>query len=162
MERVDELTRNDLISEIEPKVKRRAAILNLPVYIGITKDYIVQMKIQSSKKDKDYIVKIKLVEYPNIESYRDISTKDKVRLAITGDLAISCNCAAYRYWGYEYIMTQLSSNVGKDQNRYPQVRNPNLEGTLCKHCYRTITAFGSYWSKIAKDIDALNFVREVV
>lgn len=161
MEKLHELTRNDLVSEVEPKVKRRASKLPLPTYLGITEDYIVQMRIGSSTGSKDYIVKIKLLEYPSIEYYRDISTQDKVRLAITGDLAISCTCPAYRYWGYEYIMTQLSSNVGKNQEIYPQVRNPNLEGTLCKHCYRTVKAFGSYWSRISKDIDQKNFVREV-
>lgn len=161
MRRIDELTRKDILKDVQTKVKKRASKLDLPEYIGITKDYIVHMRVNSATGKGSYVVKIKLVEYPTIADMTDITTAEKVRLSLAGDLAIHCTCPAFKWWGYEYIMTQLDSNSSSVQNIYPKIRNPKLEGTLCKHSYRAFTRFGSYWKIIAKDIDDKKFIGEV-
>lgn len=158
MERVDELTRKEILKDVESKVKKRAKILKNPVYLGITKDYVVHMRVESSTGNGSYVVRIKLDEYSDLEGLKDLSTKEKVRLAISGDLSVHCDCPAFKYWGYEYIVTQLGTNSHTDQGIYPEVRNPRLEGILCKHCYRALKIFGKYWSKISKDIEELNFL----
>lgn len=158
MEKLQELTRAEIMQDVQSKVKKRAAKLKLPTYRGITKDYVVLMDIESSTGNGSYVVRIKLAEYPELSPMDDLTTKEKVRLALSGDMKIHCDCPAFRYWGYEYITTQLDSNSHTNQYLYPIVRNPNLEGTLCKHCYRAFKSFGSYWSKIAKDIEEQNFL----
>lgn len=160
-DRIDELTRNQILKDVQRKVIKRAESLALPEYIGITEDYIVQMRVKSSTGSGSYIVKIKLVEYPDIDTEEDLTTREKVRLSLAGDIAIHCTCPAFKWWGYEYIMTQLGANSSSVQDIYPKIRNPKLEGTLCKHSYRAIRRFGSYWSKVAKDIDKKNFIKEV-
>ena len=161
MNRLDEFTRNQILKDVQRKVVNRAKSLEAPEYIGVTKDYVVQMRVKSATGSGSYIVKIKLVEYPDIATETDITTREKVRLALAGDIAIHCSCPAFKWWGYEYIMTQLGANSSSVQDIYPQVRNPKLEGTLCKHSYKAIKRFGSYWSRVAKDIDMKHFVREV-
>jgi len=42
------------------------------------------------------------------------------------------NCPAFLYWGYLYIDTQLDVQL-VDENRYPGIRNPDLNGIVCKH-----------------------------
>lgn len=158
MEKLQELTRAEILKDVQTKVKKRAATLNLPKYVGITKDYTVLMKVDSSTGKGSYTVRIKLVEYPAIANEEDLTTKEKVRLALSGDMKIHCDCPAFRYWGYEYITTQLDANSHTQQYLYPIVRNPKLEGTLCKHCYRAFKSFGSYWSKIAKDLDSQEYI----
>lgn len=158
-ERLLELTRNDIMKDVQSKVKNRAKSLDLPKYIGITSDYIVHMSVKSSTGTGSYIVKIRLVEYPAIADEKDLTTRDKVRLSLAGDVAIHCDCPAFKWWGYEYIMTQLDSNSSTKQEIYPKVRNPKLEGTLCKHSYRALKNFGKYWVKIADDIDKKKFIR---
>lgn len=159
MFKLDELTRADLMKDVERKVMKRASKLNLPRYLGITRDYVVKMAVDSSTGNGYYVVQIKLDEYPSIASEPDMTTKEKVRLALAGDMKIHCECPAFRFYGYEYITTQIGSNSGSIQNIYPIIRNPNLIGIMCKHCYRAFRRFGSFWSKIAKDIEEENFIR---
>lgn len=160
MSRIDELTRNDILKDVESKVKKRAKVLHIPRYLGVTRDYVVHMEVDSSTGNGSYVVRIKLDEYPSIESDATLTTEEKVRLSLAGDIKLHCTCPAFRYWGYEYITTQLDANSHTNQYLYPSVRNPNLEGTLCKHCYRAVRSFGSYWKLIAKDIDNMNFIEE--
>ena len=157
--RIDELTRKDLLSDVEKKVIRRSANLKLPQYLGITDDYIIYMRVESSTGQGSYIVKIKLEEYPDIANEADMTTKEKVRIALAGNIGIYCSCPAFRYYGYEYITTQVGVNSGSVQNIYPKIRNPQLVGIMCKHCYPAFKRFGSYWNRIAKDIDTHNFIR---
>lgn len=159
--RIDELTRNDLFQDVESKVKKRSLVLDKPIYLGVTNNYIVQMQVNSATGSGSYLVKIKLVEYPSLIREEDITTEEKVRLSLAGDMEIHCSCPAFLYWGYDYITTQVSTNVHGTQYMYPSIRNPKLEGVMCKHCYKAFKMFGSYWKRIAKDIDTNNFISEV-
>lgn len=56
-----------------------------------------------------------------------------------GDVFVACNCPAAQYWGYNYIGTQLAYQYpGYEEGRYPDVRNPDLRGTVCKHADRVL------------------------
>ena len=160
LERIQELTRKDILAGIDKGTKSRAKLVQRATYLGVTRDYVVHMEVPSvtANPPTKYLVKVKLLEYPAIENEEDITTREKVRLALAGDVAISCSCPAFLYWGFDYIVSQLGSKVGDTQTIFPKVRNPELSGVLCKHAYRTISAFGSYWAKIAADIDSGNYL----
>ena len=157
MRRVDELTRKDLFKDVESKVVKRAKNLEPAVYYGITSDYVVIMRVNSSTGSGSYNILIELSELPSLLGDKDLTMKEIVRLSLAGDIKISCSCPAFRYWGYEYITTQLDSHADNPQYIYPMVRNPKLEGIMCKHCYKAVKSFGKYWASIAKDIEQKNF-----
>ena len=153
-----EFTRRDFLRDIDPRTLRKAEDVPQPSYLGITKDYVTIWAVPSASSNGNYIVRIKLLEYPDLEDEQDLSTAEKFRLAIDGDIAISCTCKAFRFFGYEYILTQLDANLGPDQDIFPSVRNPDLEGTLCKHAYTAVKYMGRMWLKVEKDIDEGNFI----
>lgn len=159
--RIDELTRKDLIADVDKWTKDKARLVRKAVYLGITEDYTVFFRVPSvtARPSTNYTVKISLVDYPDIEEDKDLSVEEKVRLAIAGDLKISCTCPAYLYFGYKYIMTQLDSNESDAEHRFPKIRNPKLNGVMCKHCYIAMQVFPLNWSSIAKDIKDKNFLR---
>lgn len=161
MGRLDELTRKDMFSAVDKNTKDKAKKISGSKYIGITEDFVVHFSVRSvtANPPTTYNVKVKLVEYADIDGEEDLSVGDKVRLALSGDLAISCSCPAFRYWGYEYIVSQLEAIVGKEQTIFPKVRNPKLEGVMCKHCYHALSYLGMQWSRIAKDIKEKNFIK---
>lgn len=66
---------------------------------------------------------------------RDIPLRDAVEFAITDcDAHVFCDCPSQLYWGYKYISTQLGYNyAGYRESRRPDVNNPSLLGTACKH-----------------------------
>jgi len=160
--RLDEITRKDMISDTDSWTKDKAKLVKRAVYLGITEDYTAFFRVPSVTADPPttYTVKIKLSEYPDIEDSEDLDVREKVRLAIAGDLHISCTCPAYLYFGYKYILTQLDANESEDENRFPKIRNPKLQGVMCKHCYTAMNAFPLNWSSIARDISSKKFLRK--
>lgn len=159
--RLDELTRKDLISDTDRWTRDKARLVKRAVYLGITEDYTCFFRVPSvtAKPPTTYVVKVKLVEYPEIADDETLSTREKVRLAIAGDLKISCTCPAYIYWGYKYILTQLDTNAIDPEHRFPRVKNPRLQGVMCKHCYVALNIFPMSWTSIASDIDKKRFLR---
>lgn len=159
--RLYEYTRKDLIADVDKTTKHRSSSVRSARYLGITEDYTAFFRVPSVTADPptNYTVKIKMSEYPDIAEEKDLDVKEKVRLAIAGDLQISCTCPAFLYFGYKYILTQIDSNESDDENRFPKIRNPKLTGVMCKHCYAAMKAFPMNWSAIAKDISNENFLR---
>ena len=161
LEKLLELTRKDLVSDVDKWTKDKAKLVRGAVYLGITEDYTVFFRVPSvtANPPTTYVVKIKLVDYPEIAEDEDLSVKEKVRLAIAGDLQISCTCPAYLYYGYKYILTKLDTNESDPEHRFPKIKNPKLQGVMCKHCYMAMKAFPMRWTTIARDIQEKKFLR---
>lgn len=159
--RIDELTRKELTKEVDKQTKDRSDDIGNVTYLGITEDFTLKFRIRSVTSDPptSYEVKVKLLDMPDVWDDEDLTMREKVRLAISGDIQINCTCPAYKYFGYEYILTQLGADAGKGERRFPKVRNPKLQGIMCKHCYATMTMFPMYWTKIARDLEDGRFLR---
>lgn len=159
--RIDELTRKDLIADVDKWTKDKSKLVKRAVYLGVTEDYTVFFRVPSVTADppRTYLVKMTLVEYADIAEDESMTVKDKVRLALAGDLKISCTCPAYLYFGYKYILTQLDTNEDRDEHRFPRIRNPKLQGVMCKHCYTAISVLPMNWNSIARDIEQGRFLR---
>ena len=159
--RVDEFNRNDIIRGIDKKNIERSKKVPSVSYIGITEDYTVLEKARSATTPGvTYDIRIKLLDYPEIADEEDLSVRDKVRLAIAGNLQVSCSCPAFKWWGYEYISTQLGIKDVEPQAIYPHIRNPKLEGVVCKHLYKALQVFPLHYKKIVSDISKGRFIRE--
>lgn len=159
--RLDEITRKDLMTGSDTWTKDKAKLVRSATYLGITEDYTAFFRVPSvtANPPTRYVVKVNLAEYKDVANDEDMTVKEKVRLAIAGDLKISCTCPAYLYFGYKYILTQMDTNESDDENRFPKIRNPKLQGVMCKHCYTTLKAFPFNWTKIARDIENKKFLR---
>ena len=59
---------------------------------------------------------------------------------LNSELKLGCNCPAWVYQGYQYIGTELDY-VLEPEHRFPEIRNPDLEGTCCKHLIATLRTF---------------------
>lgn len=158
--RLDEISRADLLKDIDKRTKKYSKLVKGATYKGITSDYVVHMSVPSvtSNPPTVYTVKIKLLDFPLLMDDETLTMRERVRLALIGDLSISCTCPAFKWYGYEYILSQIDAHEGDEQTIYPKVRNPKLDGTLCKHAYIAVRLYGKFWSKIAKDILESNFI----
>jgi hypothetical protein len=50
----------------------------------------------------------------------------------SGDVRLYCKCPSFKFWGYQYILTQLQASI-VPEDRFPHIRNPLLKGICCKH-----------------------------
>jgi len=112
---------------------------------GHKKKYIIELYIDGMKECID------LVNANVIRSHRDVIGRMKNAIA-TGDVEVFCSCPAFLYWGYRYICSKL--HIGHDirEFRYPRIRNPKLEGSICRHLAQFLIYIPKITNKIASDI----------
>lgn len=59
---------------------------------------------------------------------------------LNSELKVECNCPAFQYWGSHYILHQLDTAI-TPEDRFPEVRDPNLEHIACKHLISVLRTF---------------------
>lgn len=126
------------------KVKRRAAQLKSGVDL-VSIDYAgfeLRFRVKSAVDQKYYNIILQL----------DDMTPDKVIAAGSridtvlrdAKLRCYCSCPAYHFW-YSYKAWTRGYGIFPE-TRYPKIRNPRLEGFLCKHLYLVLQIY-PFWSK---------------
>lgn len=61
-------------------------------------------------------------------------TRDQL---LTASVKFDCDCGRHTYW-YRYIATTAGYALGRQENGFPKIRNPNLHGVACKHVLRVM------------------------
>lgn len=81
------------------------------------------------------------------------SDAEKVSTALSGDVQVHCTCPDYKYV-FQYMGAQLGYGL-RPEEREPVVRNPRLEGTVCKHLDYLLGKLlaGDYLDDIAADFE---------
>ena len=109
-------------------------------------------KVKGGTNATKYKVFVLFEDFYTIGKDKDIDFNDAIDYAIGfGDIHIRCNCPAQQFWGYNYQATQLKYIYGvPKEDRFPIIRNPNLKGTVCKHCDKVLQWVLSHKNIVAK------------
>lgn len=68
-----------------------------------------------------------------------------------------CDCPAFKWWGYSYIMTSRRAIYPtKDVTIYPKIRNPRLVGSVCKHLFSVLMQMEKDAQEIYKNLNKNN------
>jgi len=79
-----------------------------------------------------------------------LNFKNEYPDVVLSDIRVGCSCPAFQYWGSAYIVDQLDSGDkiaprydggAYPEGRFPSVRDPDLEHTICKHLAAAIRKF---------------------
>ena len=54
--------------------------------------------------------------------------------------------------------TQMGYGIFRE-NRFPKIRNPKLEGTVCKHLLCVLSVLNTNWASIARDMKRSKFFK---
>lgn len=100
----------------------------------------------------DYEQTVKLQDL-KIVSKMSGDDKDKVSMAMDGDIKVMCTCPDFLYGGFKYIGTVLDYST-HPENRFPEIKNPNEEGTVCKHLHHLLKHVHEYVDDIVEDIES--------
>lgn len=68
-----------------------------------------------------------------------------------GNINIGCSCSDFRWRGYEWMADTGDYGITK-QNIAPEINNPNLEGSTCKHIAAVFENIDSFIPKITEDL----------
>ncbi|MBP5422615.1 MAG: hypothetical protein J6Y78_09260 [Paludibacteraceae bacterium] len=92
-------------------------------------DFIVK-----SKQNK-YLITVLFDDIFTIAKDNNFTLTESVDEALHhGNVYVKCTCPSWSYYGFDYMATKLRYKFGKQkETRFPEQKNPNLEGTVCKH-----------------------------
>lgn len=145
---LDEMQYADLLHSIDPRDlphRDYAPLLKYVKYVG-TDDNVMKFYVPSPTPEKYrnfgplnlWTCFIQFVEWPETMKDLSLNSVEAARLIFWGsNVRIHCPCPAYKFWGSQYIDTQLGIAMVPEP-RYPDIRNPKLLGIACKHLRRVL------------------------
>lgn len=92
-------------------------------------------------------------EYIKVISLDGLNTSDYTLTQLTdiistSHLEVACTCPAYLYWGFQYI-SAIDGYGLWIASISPDIRNPNLQGKVCKHLFRILSNWDAFAAQIA-------------
>ncbi len=108
---------------------------------------------------KMYTQYIKMLDIKDLEDMKEFTEKDIIRVMLQGDIKVYCSCKDFHYKGFKYMGHQMGWGIYRE-DRFPKIRNPKLEGTVCKHLLKVFEVYMLNWSKISKDMKKSKYFRK--
>ncbi len=141
----------ELRNDTEFKRLQRSKKLNTR-YMGVmnTRGWITFQTKSQFVRGRNYSQFIKLLDMKDIDSVKDLKKREIMRLMLAGDLAVHCTCPDFKY-RKKYMAYQIGYGIYRE-DRFPKIRNPKLEGSVCKHLAVVLSAFMMNWTKIYRDM----------
>ena len=79
----------------------------------------------------------------------DMPIEDRLELALgAGQVLVYCQCEDFRYKGFKF-MGHIGDYGIRKETRPPNIMNPGLDGTVCKHLIGVIQDIDSFLPEIA-------------
>ncbi len=149
---LDEMFYKDIMAEINPNnlpYRDYAPLIPYVKYVG-TKQNIMKYFVPNTYNG--WNTYIQFMEWNEQVADESLTAPEAARLLLwSGNIRVHCPCPAFKFWGSQYILTQLDSAI-IPENRYPHIRNPSLKGIVCKHLNRSIKVLGFHLGDMASAI----------
>lgn len=82
---------------------------------------------------------------------RPITQRQFLAALQAGELAVFCSCPDFKFKGYKYMSWKGGWGI-VPETRFPKIRNPHLEGSVCKHLYNVLGTLPFHVPAIVKDL----------
>jgi|HigsolmetaGSP11D_1036233.scaffolds.fasta_scaffold00013_34 hypothetical protein len=160
--RLDELHYRDIMAEIVPNNVAGRKHNKLPFrdwaplikYVRYVTTRGNTMKFMVPAKYNAWETYIQFPEWESQVRDTNIDANEAARLLLwSGNVRLHCNCPAFSFWGFQYILTQLDAAIYAE-GRFPIIRNPDLKGIACKHLIRTLKVLPFHLGDMAAAIRA--------
>lgn len=148
---IRDVTNNNVPGEIVHNLPHRdwAPLIKYVRYFGHEQGFF---KFFVPNKYNGWFTYVQFVDYPDLLADPDLTAPEIARLLLwSGNIRLHCPCPSFKFWGYQYILTQKDSAIIPEE-RYPHIRNPQLKGVCCKHCRRCLKVLPFHLGTIAKEI----------
>jgi len=156
---LDERMLHELIKNSEGKRKTRAKEIQVR-YTGmahrVKNDRIKTLKFIATDPNgsgTEHNIMVRIPDYRQISRSKKYDTKEKIETAIqAGDIHVYCSCQDFLFHGYQY-MADVDDYGIRPEDRPPEIKNPNLEGALCKHLIAVFDHIEDFYDTIKEDIE---------
>ena len=135
---LDEVFYKDFMAEINPNNlphRDYAPLIPFVRYQGTKNN---TMKYFVPNRYNGWNTYIQFVDWNEQVADKSIDANEAARLLLwSGNIRLHCDCPAFKFWGSQYILTQLDAAIVPEM-RMPHIRNPHLKGIVCKHGNRVL------------------------
>lgn len=150
---LDEASYQEIFAHINPNDlphRDYAPLIPFVKYVGTKGDI---MKFFVPNKYNGYNNFIQFPEWQAQVDDKSLNPNEAARLILWGNKSclLHCQCPAYKFYGMQYILTQLDSAIVPEV-RFPRIRNPQLMGICCKHLRRTLKVLPFHLGQMAAAI----------
>ena len=129
--RLDEATYSELRRGVDQKTRSRTAPLKTRIE-GYKNGQIIFKTRSGTNPKKWWTQKVRLMDLPYILEDEELTHYDAVKLALQGDIRVTCNRPAHLYWGSAYRLEKLGAEE-ELKNIDPPEHNTIINTLLCKH-----------------------------
>jgi hypothetical protein len=156
---INEASRRELLDGADYARKQRAKKLHTR-YMGVSqhRGWITFQTNSQYTPGIKYTQYVKINDAKDMKYFKEFNKRDIIRLFLSGDLSVHCTCPDYKFRGFKYMGYQMGYGIFKEM-RYPKIRNPHLEGTVCKHLICVLGVLTTNWMSIAKDMQKTKFFK---
>lgn len=151
---LDEMQFSEIMHAIDPRdlpYRNYEPLIKFVRYVG-TQDNIMKFFVPSPTKINRWNTYIQWTQWHEQVRDTSITATEAARLLLWGgDLRWHCACPAYKFWGMQYISTELDIAIISEIRR-PNIRNPQLKGIGCKHLIRCTKVLPFHLGDMAKAI----------
>lgn len=143
-------TYRDLLSEKAfLRVKERADKLGGVNLVSIDfNDFELRFRMRSADKPNVYYTE--LVRFSDLSADTVIKSGGSLGQVLrNAGIKVYCSCPAFEYW-YAYKAYRGGYGI-YSEGRYPKIRNPRLQGYICKHLYAVLRIYPFWSQRIAKE-----------
>lgn len=131
--------KNSLLMSDKIDIKRARKELSTFMIRGLQQNTFKWIVKASGKyQATHHQVEFKFIDVPELIQL-DLTPKE---IFLKTRLRTQCSCGRFTYW-YRYIATKSDFVIGLKEHRFPKIRNAQLDGALCKHQIKVITAIGN-------------------
>lgn len=149
---LDEVYYKDIMSKIVPgwlphrDYSHLVKSVNYKGRVGNTMRYFVPNRYNG------WFNYIRFEEWDDQVRDPEITPNEAARLLFWGaNIKVHCTCPAFLFWGSQYILTQADAAI-VPEIRYPNIRNPQLKGIVCKHLKKTLKVLPFHLGDMASAI----------
>lgn len=128
---LNEINYTEIRKGVDSKTRERTKPLK-SVLTGYKNGYLIFKTRSGTDPSKWWTQKVRLLDLPEIMNDKELSHYDAVKLALQGDIKVTCNCPAHLYWGSAYRLEKLGAEE-ELKNVEPPEHNTVINTLACKH-----------------------------
>ncbi len=149
---LDEVYYKDMMQQVIPGYLPHRDYSHLIKYVKWQGHTGNTMRFFVPNKYNGWVTYVRFDEYEDQVRDTDLSAPEAARMLFWGaNLRVHCGCPAFLFWGYQYMLTQLDASIVPEE-RFPHIRNPHLQGLVCKHLNRTLKVLPFHLADLARAI----------
>ena len=148
---LNEVTYSELRKGVDSKTRERTKPLKCSLR-GYKNGCLIFKCRSGTNPKKWWTEKVRLLDLPELMEDDELTHYDMVKLALKGDIKVSCNCPAHLYWGSAYRLEKLGAEEDLKNVEEPR-HNTVINTLLCKHLDTVLFVLPFNVSKIVKVLE---------